>query len=745
MNLWHIKEDTFQAHLKTLHSQESVFTIGNGYFCTRGTFEEGYPRDNGATLLFGVFDDVSIAREELANAPDWTSLKLFLNGERFRIDRGTLIDYQRSLNLQNGEICRTARWESPTGIRISVTIRRFASLADEHIGAIDHRVTLEQSPDDQPVHILLRGGLSNAQGNYDLMHWENVDQGHADNIVWFHNETKSSRVQLVQAISMSINAPHFRKEFVDSDIAPSIHFTGMIGPGETIHTEKIVVMFTSRDPVDNPLQAALALQHQLINDAGKEEDTHHPFLYDYLLTASQWTWQQFWKEADVIVEGDEQAQIGLRFSIYQLRINASTHDTRYSIAAKGMTGFGYRGHIFHDTEIFMLPFFTYVLPTIARNLLIYRHHLLKAARLKAASNGYEGAQYPWESTLSGEETTPTSIIHPETGEVILILNGSLELHITASIAHAVWTYWHVTGDDTFMQEYGAEIMLSTAQFWASRVEWDEEQAHYVINDVIGPDEWHEHVNNNAYTNYMAQRNIDTALQTLAWLQQNAPDDAHRLQTQLDLTPTTLQNWREVVHKIRLPQDPATGLIEQFDGFFQLLPLDQQKYEGRTDSYQGIMGVEEVQKYRIIKQADVLMLLTVIAGEFDRKTKQVNWDYYYPLTDHDYGSSLTPALHVILACELGLPAIAYTQFMKGALVDIENLRGNTPEGIHIACAGAVWQAAILGFAGLRIHKDDDGYTVHPTWPAHWTRLAFHVKIHDKWEYIDLRRENQTNPS
>ena len=193
-------------------------------------------------------------------------------------------------------------------------------------------------------------------------------------------------------------------------------------------------------------------------------------MYDTLLASSQQAWQQFWEVADIILEGDDKAQIGLRFNLYQLRINASSHDDRYSIAAKGLTGFGYRGHVFHDTEIFMLPFFTYILPEIARNLLLYRYHLLPAARKKAASNGYEGAQYPWESTLSGEETTPVSIIHPETGELIPVLNGFIEIHITASIAHAVWKYWRLTADDDFMIHYGTEILLSTAQFWASRVE-----------------------------------------------------------------------------------------------------------------------------------------------------------------------------------------------------------------------------------------------------------------------------------
>jgi len=427
----------------------------------------------------------------------------------------------------------------------------------------------------------------------------------------------------------------------------------------------------------------------------------------------------------------------MRYNVYQLRISASTHDSRYSIAAKGLTGFGYLGHIFHDTEIFMLPYFTYTHPTIARNLLLYRYHLLPGARAKAKHNGYEGAQYPWESTLDGNEATPESMIHPESGELISLLNGTIELHITASIALAVWKYWNITGDDQFMQEYGAEMLLSTAMFWASRAENHPEQNDFEMNNVEGPDEWHEHVNNNAYTNYLAKWNILTALDIFNWLQASAPDKARALAQQLDLTEQRLQHWQTVTATMRIPQDKETGLFEQFDGFFKLAPLNQDAYTGRKKSYQALLGMKPVQEYQIIKQADVLMLITVLDQQFDLKTKRVNWDYYYPITDHDYGSSLTPALHTILACELGHIDVAYKMFMKGALVDLENLRGNTPEGIHDACSGAVWQALVLGFAGLRL--TDNGYSTNPSWPDGWTRIAFKCYHKGKLLSIDLRKE------
>jgi len=751
VNPWNIDENTFDP--KKLHSHETVYTIGNGYFGTRGTFEEDFPRANPGTLLWGVFDKISVGKEELANVPDWLIIKLFVNGERFRLDRGKILDYQRTLDIQHGILRRTVRWESPAGVRIRVTSERFASLADEHVGAIRYSVTSEEQPTTGGnIDVFLWAAFNMAVGNYDLMHWEPVEQDRDDELVWLQTQTRHSYVQLVQTMSFTTQAWNFNKELIRSDIAPSIRLYGSLAAGETVTAEKIVVIYNSRDVVD-PVKTALAHHHEimeiraaesvpdkqyelLIEGTVQARPCKHVDAFETLLVEHKKAWERYWEISDIIIEGDVKAQQAIRYNIYQLRISVSSHDSRYSMAAKGLTGFGYRGHVFHDTEIFMLPYFTYVHPDIARNLLMYRYRLLPGARAKAKQNGYEGAQYPWESTLDGGETTPDAIVHPESGELIPVLNGRLELHITASIAHAVWQYWQITGDDEFMRKYGAEILLSTAEFWGSRVEWHPEREDYEITDVIGPDEWHEHVNNNAFTNYMARWNIQIALDALQWLQSADPNKAKELTQQLDLNEKRLTHWRDVIARMRIPQDKQTGLIEQFDGFFQLEPLDQEKYKGRTTSYQGLLGVEQVKRYRIVKQADVLMLLTVLDQEFDLKTKKVNWDYYFPITDHDYGSSLTPALHVILACELGLIETAYDMFMKGALVDLEDLRGNTNEGIHDACCGAVWQAAVLGIAGLC--PTDENFTTTPCWPDDWTRLSFNSFHKGKQFSIDLHR-------
>lgn len=759
MNLWQVTEHAFDP--KELHSKETVYTIGNGYFGTRGTFDEGYPGAAPATLIYGVFDTIPVAREELANAPDWLPIKLFVNDKRFRLNEGKILDFQRTLDLRTGVLSRTVRWESANGIRIKVVSERFASLADEHVGAIRYSVTAEAVPqtddeDNRELDVTIWASIDTAVGNYDVMHFETVDQGHEDELIWLHMQTRHTHVQLVQTMSFTTTMPDFHKEVLDSDISPSIRLYGKLSEGQTITTEKVVVMYTSRDEVADPQNAALKSLRDILtrSQANTEPDIHYAlsigaqtqtidqtlvYPYETLLVPSKEEWQRYWDVSDILIEGDDTSQVAVRYSIYQLRINSSPHDSRYSIPAKGLTGFGYRGHIFHDTEIFMLPFFIYVHPPIARNLLLYRYRLLPAARANAARHGYEGAQFPWESTLSGEETTPGAIVHPETGEIIPVLNALLELHISASIAYATWNYWQVTGDNEFMLRYGAELLISIAQFWADRAEYHPAHDDYEINNVIGPDEWHEHVNNNAYTNYMARWSIEEGIDTLQWLESTDAAKAEEIIQQLDLTEEKLDHWRAVVAKLRIPENKETGLIEQFDGFFKLEHLDQERYKNRRDSYQGLFGLGPVQKYQIIKQADVLMLIIIMREQFSLHTKRVNWDYYYPITDHLYGSSLTPALHTILACELGLTQQAYDLFLKGALVDLENLRLNTAEGIHLASCGAVWQAVVFGFAGLQLSAED--HTTRPVWPDGWTRIAFKFFHKGQSVSVDLHKPKE----
>ncbi len=717
---WLIRETEFDPD--RLHHQETVFTIGNGYLGTRGTFEEGYPGARPATLIHGVFDDAPIVHTELANAPDWLPFVLLVNGERFGLDRGEVLDYERTLDLRRGLLTRQVRWRSPAGHTVDICIERFASLADQHLLAIRYQVT----PLDFDGWIEFRAGINGHVDNDSWQHWDWVDQGNEISTVWLHSRTRGSGLELGQAAGLLIRGGReVRRQVIDCHNNPTVVAKCRVEQDRTVIAEKLVTIFTSRDlERDIVVDAALNKWEQLFETRS---------YYKKLRDAHEAAWAKVWAASDVIIEGDDAAQQAVRYNLFQLLIAAPRHDDRVSIPGRTLSGFGYRGHVFWDTDIFMLPFFTFTQPKLARNLLMYRYYTLPGARRKARSNGYEGAQYAWESALTGDETTPRWV-PGSTGDLIRIWTGDIQLHISADVAYAVWQYWQVSGDDEFMRDYGAEIILDTAVFWGSRAEYNAERDRYEINDVIGPDENHVHVNNNVFTNRMAQWHLETALETLAWLRREHPDKAAELEEQLDLSPERLAHWANIIGCLYILHDPETGLMEQFEGFFELEDLDWQALEPRRRSIQSLLGIERTNQVQALKQPDVLMLLYLLGDQYDLETKQVNWDYYQPRTDHTYGSSLSPAIHAVLACELDMAELAYEHFMRAALVDLEDVRGNTADGVHGASAGGVWQALVFGFAGLRLTAD--GYTLNPRLPTHWRRLAFSFQHHGLEVRVDL---------
>ncbi len=724
---WAIIESEFNP--ARLHRQETVFSLGNGYLSTRGAFEEGYPGAWPATLIHGVFDDVPIVHTELANCPDWLHLVIFVAGERFRLDRGQVLSYQRQLDLRRGVLTRQIRWRSANGHTLDLRFERFASLADPHALVVRCQVT-PVSPGaatDGAVPIKVQAGINGYMDNQGVIHWEWLDQGGARETIWLHSRTRQSHIEVGLAARLAVSgADGSELQVWDCQGFPTLVTACEACGGQTVSLEKTVTVFTSRDTPE----PALAAQEKLagLPDVGA------------LLAAHEVAWSDVWRDSDVIIEGDPAAQQAVRYNLFQVLIAAPRQDDRVSIGAKTLSGFGYRGHVFWDTELFLLPFFIYTQPALARNMLSYRYHTLPGARRKALQGGYEGAMYSWESAATGDEVTPRWVPGPQGEKLVRIWTGDIQLHISADVARGVWNYWRVTGDDVWMWRNGAEIILDSAVFWGSRVKENPEQGCYELHDVIGPDEYHEHVDNNAFTNRLIQWHLETALEVLVWLRRENPDRADELTSQLDLTPERLSHWADVSRRMRLLHDPQSGLFEQFEGFFALQDVNLADYEPRTRSMQALLGIEGANQCQVLKQPDVLMLLYVLRDQYDRETLQTNWDYYVPRTDHTYGSSLGPAIHATLACELDMPEAAYEHFMRAALVDLEDVRGNTADGVHAASAGALWQAVVFGFGGVRL--TDNGPIAAPRLPPGWERLKFRLQHRGRWYDFDLGEQNPT---
>jgi trehalose/maltose hydrolase-like predicted phosphorylase len=716
-DLWILSEDSFDP--KKQHHKETIFTIGNGYLCTRGAFEEGYPDDHRATFIHGVFDAAPIVFTELANAPDWLPIAVYLNGERFSLDTGTVESFQRTLDLRTGLLTRVVSWRSPSGMVATLTFERFASLADEHMLYVRCRVTPEFAGT-----VEFRAGLNGNMHNEGLVHFQWQGQGKRDDVIYLHNRTRKSGIEITTAMRITdVIGSEIVREDWDVENAPTQMVRVEAVPGQTVGIDKHVAVFTSRD-VESSEGINLAVSR--VRESADWESA---------LNANKHVWAEEWERTDVMIEGDEEAQIAIRFNLFQMLIAAPRHDDRVNIGAKTLSGFGYRGHAFWDTEIFMLPLFIYTAPHIAKNLLNYRYRNLPGARRKAQANGYEGAQFPWESADTGDEVTPTWVPHfADRTKLVRIWTGDIEIHISADIAHAAYQYWQATGDDEWFIERGVELFIDTAKFWASRAEWNAEKNRYEYNDVIGPDEYHEHVDNNAYTNRMAQWNLQTALDMLEWLKERAPKRANALIDQLDLNETRLEKWRDVIEKIYFHIAPS-GLIEQFEGYYQRKDINLATLEPRTKSAQEIFGIEGCNETQILKQPDVLMLQYVLRSDYLGEIVQVNYDYYMPRTDHTYGSSLGPSIMTIMACEVGKPDDAYEHFIRAVRADLRDIRGNAGDGIHAASAGGTWQSVVFGFGGLRVTSE--GWTTQPRLPKNWKRLSFKFFHRGTMQEVDIK--------
>ncbi|MEH1836366.1 MAG: beta-phosphoglucomutase [Nostoc sp.] len=718
---WILIETQFDP--EQLQSKETVFTIGNGYLGTRGSFEEGYPHGLPATFIHGVYDDVPVVYTELVNCPDWLPLVVIVNGDRFRLDQGEILRYDRQLDLRNGLLIRALRWRSPSGNTIDISFERFASLADPHVLALRCNIT----PVDFDGLIEVQASINGYPENQGFNHWEGLDQGKTDHGIWLQRRTRNSRIELCMAAKVTISGAEAFLQVSTAPGYPTLSTSYQVKAQQTVTVEKIVTVFSSRE-IETPVPAAQEKLAQLAD-------------YATLLKAHEQAWDEVWEQSDILIEGDSTATFAVRYNLFQLLIAAPRHDEKVSIPAKTLSGFGYRGHIFWDTEIFMQPLFLFTQPAIARNLLSYRWHTLNGARRKAAHYGYKGAMFAWESADTGDEVTPRWAIGSDFyGEDVRIWCRDREIHINADIPYAIWNYWQATGDDEWMQRCGAEIILDAAIFWGSRVEFNSEGERYEIQGVIGTDEYHEFVHNNAFTNRMAQWHLEKAIAVYDWLVDNFLERATELEQKLKLTQQERTHWQEIIDKILFLYDPSTELIEQIEGFFQLEDVNLAEYEPRDRSMQAILGMDKTNKSQVLKQPDVLMLLYLMRESADfpynEKALQTNWDYYAPRTDITYGSSLGPAVQAILASDLGKSTEAYEQFMQALMVDLEDNRGNTSDGIHGANAGGIWQAVIFGFGGIQL--TENGPVANPHLPPGWTRLKFKLHWRGKWHDFDLHR-------
>jgi trehalose/maltose hydrolase-like predicted phosphorylase len=686
---------------------ESRFAFGNGFLGMRAarsisrgpTWASwlGYVRWASWPRCYvaGLFDIPNMEPPVPALVPvaDWSRVRILLDGEQLLAREGEVLVGSRHLDMRHGLLQALWTHRMPAGVTVAAREVRLLSLADRAAGLQVLNFSLDRDGVDVQLEASfgLSGlGMEPMQLDPDLGAWraEGTGKGVA--------MTATATLRLDDRPLDSIRPFSLRWVWRWRSVA-----------GQVAQFDRLVAVARADAPGEDPApraETALARSRTLG--------------WRGVLAAHQAAWDVRWTASEICIEGDDELQRALRFAVYHLTSAANPEDERVSIGARALTGDAYFGHVFWDTETYLLPFYITVWPEAARTLLMYRFHTLAGARAKAAHVGYKGALFAWESADTGMETTPESVA-ADNGTVVEILSGKMEHHISADVAYAVWQYWRATGDDEFFLNAGAEILLDTARFWASRAVAEADGRRH-IRHVVGPDEYHEDVDDNAFTNLMARWNIERALEVLDLIQVRWPSHAGVLREKLALDDEEIADWQEAVGRIVTGFDPATGIYEQFAGFHALEPLDLAPYADRTAPIDVVIGRERTKRSQVVKQADVVTLIALLPEDFQGATAEANFRYYEPRCAH--GSSLSAAMHALVAARLGDTEMALRYMRETAALDLDP-DPNTAGGIRIAALGGLWQAAILGIAGLDMASDTLG--IHPKLPPQWRSMSFRV--------------------
>ncbi len=693
---WLVTENDFDTRFQG--KCETIFCQGNGYMGMRTATEERYinqVRNTFVSGTFNKFDEYDVT--ELPNAADVSNIDIRIDGKLFGLEKGTFSGYHRTLNLKTGEVTRGFTWKNEEGKAFQFSFKRFISFDNLHLMAAE----VEIKALNQSAKIQFDSGINGQMSNSGAQHFHEGEKRIFDKkYVQMLQQTTQSGITFIHntAHSVSLDGAEVTSRFEMDRRKVFMIYNTDVEINQTIKLEKISNIYTTRDKEFESLSLK-SLKEYSMEQLKSASDSG----YNVLQHLSAKVWAEKWNAIDIIVESnDDFNQLAIRFAQYHLLIMTPANDNRMGIGAKGLSGEGYKGHSFWDTELFMLPFFTFTQPQIARSLLEYRFNTINGARKKAIENGYKGAMFPWESAWAddGEVTPVWGAADIITGESTKIWSGFIEQHITSDISFAIWQYYQVTGDEDFMDKYGYEILLDTGIFWASRLQWNNDKKQYHINEVIGPDEYKEHVNNDAFTNYTAYWCIENAIHYYHLLKDGKPEIFSRLDPILNLE-SEIKELEEKLPLIYLPHPNENRIIPQDDTYLTLKDIDLTKY--KNQEHVGSMfldySLSQVGKMQVTKQASVVMLMYLLENKFSPEVKLANYNYYEARTLHD--SSLSFSTHSILANDLGNCELSYSLYQQAATIDMGMNMKSSDHGIHGASLGGVWQIIVCGFGGMRM--------------------------------------------
>ena len=704
MNTWNIIIEGFNKADITKH--ESIFSLGNGAMGMRANFEEDYTGDTlQGSYIGGIYypDKTRVGWwkngypeyfAKVLNAPSWIGLHIKINGEL--LDLNTCLEvknFRRQLNMKEGWYERSFTAMLPNQQEIQVKVLRFLSLRYDELGALRYEITPLTIDTTIEIESYLDSGIKNSDANWDERFWNTLEISSEDNFATILAETKKTRFKVhtfmqndlfIDNEALSITPKENKKENYIG-----LQYEVKVKQNQTFRIEKYGGYSRSNDY--STLSKSIAL-------------------FDSLLEKQKEDWATIWETSDIVIEGDEKAQQGIRFNIFQLNQTYSGKYAHLNIGPKGFTGEKYGGSTYWDTEAYCLPFYMATKGTeVARNLLMYRYNQLDKAIENAQKLGFTGgaALYPMV-TMNGEECHNEWEITFE------------EIHRNGAIAVAIYNYTRYTGDESYLKDYGIEVLISIARFWAQRVSFSAEKQKYVILGVTGPNEYENNINNNFYTNYLA-----------SWCLRYAAEQVTTLQKE-DITKEETQQWLHIAQNIYLPYSEKYGVYLQQDGFLDkdLKPVTAIPAEERPLNQH--WSWDRILRSPYIKQADTLQGFYFFEDHFTKEELQRHYEFYEPFTVHE--SSLSPCVHSVLASALGKTDEAYTLYLRTARLDLDDYNKEVHEGLHITSMAGTWLSIVEGFAGMRVKNSELHFT--PRLPKHWKSLSFKVIFQGEIKEIKL---------
>lgn len=701
------------------------FLIGNGYAGVRGTLDEYDKSRLVAVNLAGIHHQATGWREPL-NAPNPFYTVTSFEGEDYQLPNREPIFHSQSLDYRHGIMYRETHWDSANGGIIKVKSQRFISLANFNVMGSKYEVTSTKAG-----KATITTGIDADIWDINGPHYNEIEYSVKDNTVYCTAKTDTD-----QKVAVG------KKVFCDREYSLSaenglLTYNLDLVPGETVTFTAVACIYTSGDnqkPFDS-------VEKQL-------DEVQNATVYDELIRNSTKAWEAVWDVGVIKIKGDTEAEEAVNYSIYHINCIAPRHSDRLSIAARGLSGQTYKGAVFWDTEIFIQDYFLHTQPEIVKSFINYRIDGLKGAKIKAKEYGFEGAYYAWESQEDGfEACSDYNVTDVFTGRPVRTYFRDKQVHVSAAIVIGIMNYLHYTKDYSVLENGGAEVIMQVARFYWSILVKPAVRNRWEIHDVVGPDEYHERVNNNAYTNKVAGYVFDSSLEIFEYLEDNP-----QLKSDLD-SKFNLDNLKRDILDVKdsfyIPQPNKDGIIEQFDGYYNLedttVEVVRSRLKDPREYWGGGNGVAS--DTQILKQADVVTMLELFHEEYSKNELKANWEFYEPRTEH--GSSLSACMYGLVACRFDEPNLAYDFFMKTATAEI---RGGGKQwaglvyigGTHPAAAGGAWKMVAQGFAGLEVEKGK--LTCTPNLPDKWEELEFNIthlgtlyKVHvlkDSYEIIPL---------